>query len=58
VKSSNRLPGLSITEQGAGVFDLDKFMTLVREKAISILDNTKPTPLKNIALYPDRIDIR
>ena len=44
--SAEPLPNLSITEQGSGVFQLDKFMARILE--------SKPS----VEIYPPKIDIR
>jgi hypothetical protein len=46
IKSADLIPGLSITEQGSGVFNLDRFISVVSEA----------TP--KLEIYPDIIDIR
>jgi hypothetical protein len=37
IKSARPIDGLSITEQGAGVFDLDEFMRIVRESGKTLV---------------------
>ena len=47
IRSSKKLKNLSITEQGAGVFDLDKFISELQNAA-----TVRPT------IYPNKIDLR
>ena len=47
IKSSEKIQGLSITEQGSGVFNLDSFMSQVKSDSSPVLE-----------IYPQIIDIR
>ena len=61
IKSSRPLENLSITEQGAGVFDLDMFMAIVQSKADLYRQAVyQPTSIvgNGVEIYPSRIDIR